>query len=259
MNNIFAVDGIVIKELYRRKDFYVLFILTVVICLVMASVNIYNDNEIIRYIKSICLLLIWVSSLVIAITTTARQIPAEREQRTLLPLLAKPLSRTQLIFGKFLGCWLACGLVLVCFYAFFGALAASREHHWPLLNYFQAAFLHWMTLGVVIALTLLGSLVFAAPSSNSTICFVAVAAILCVGRYLDAVALTRPEPVRSILWTIYYAIPHLEIPFDMRNLIVHDWPLIGWKFIGLDALYSLAYATVFLVAACLVFRRKAVN
>ena len=259
MNNIFAVAGVVIKELYRRKDFYVLFILTVVICLVMASVNIYNDKEIIRYIKAICLLLIWISSLVIAITTTARQIPAEREQRTLLPLLAKPLSRNQLIFGKFLGCWLACGLVLVCFYAFFGALAASREHTWPLLNYFQAAFLHWVMLGVVVALTLLGSLVFAAPSSNSTICFVIVMAILCVGRYLDAVALSRPEPVRSILDSIYYAIPHLEIPFEMRNLIVHDWPLIGWNFVGLDALYLLAYTAIFLVAACLVFRRKAVN
>ncbi len=259
MNNIFAVAGIVIKELYRRKDFYVLFIVTVVICLVMASVNIYNNNEIIRYIKALCLLLIWISSLVIAITTTARQIPAEREQRTLLPLLAKPLSRPQLIFGKFLGCWLACGLVLICFYAFFGALAASREHAWPLLNYFQAALLHWVTLAVVIALALLGSLVFAAPSSNSTICFVTVGAILCVGRYLDVIALSRPEPVRSIVYLIYYAIPHLEIPFDMRNLIVHDWPLIGWKFVGLDALYSLAYAAVFLTAACLVFRRKPVN
>jgi len=259
MNNIFAVAGVVIKELYRRKEFYVLFILTVVICLVMASINIFNDNQIIRYLKELCLLLIWVSSLVIAITTTARQIPAEREQRTLLPLLAKPLSRTQLIFGKFLGCWLACGLVLLCFYTFFGALAASREHTWPLLNYFQAAFLHWVMLGVVIALTLLGSLVFAAPSSNSTICFVFVMAILCIGRYLDAIALSRPEPVRSIVWSLYYAIPHLEIPFEMRNLIVHDWPLIEWKFVGLDALYLLAYALVFLLAACLVFRRKAVN
>ena len=154
MKNIFAVAGVVIKELYRRKDFYVLFILTIVICLVMASVNIFNDKEIIRYLKELCLLLIWVSSLVIAITTTARQIPAEREQRTLLPLLAKPLTRTQLIFGKFLGCWIACGLALLCFYVFFGALAASREHHWPLLNYFQAAFLHWIALGVVIALML---------------------------------------------------------------------------------------------------------
>jgi ABC-type transport system involved in multi-copper enzyme maturation permease subunit len=245
--------------LYRRKEFYVLFILTIVICLVMASVNIFNDNQIIRYLKELCLLLIWVSSLVIAITTTARQIPAEREQRTLLPLLAKPLSRTQLIFGKFLGCWIACGLVLVCFYAFFGALAASREHTWPLLNYFQAALLHWIMLGVVVALTLLGSLVFAAPSSNSTICFVIVAGIMCVGRYLDVVALSLPEPRRSIVFSLYYAIPHLEIPFEMRNLIVHDWPLIGWNFVGLDALYLLAYTAVFLVAACLVFRRKAVN
>jgi ABC-type transport system involved in multi-copper enzyme maturation permease subunit len=259
MNNIFAVAGIVIKELYRRKDFYVLFIITIVICLVMASVNIFNDNQIIRYLKELCLLLIWVSSLVIAITTTARQIPAEREQRTLLPLLAKPLSRTQLIFGKFLGCWVACGLVLICFYVFFGALAASREHAWPLLNYFQAAFLHWVMLGVVIALTLLGSLVFAAPSSNATICFVIVAAILCVGRYLDAIALSRPEPVRSLVWSVYYAIPHLEWDFEMRNLIVHDWPLIEWRFVAFDALYLLAYAAVFLVAACLVFRRKAVN
>jgi ABC-type transport system involved in multi-copper enzyme maturation permease subunit len=259
MNNIFAVAGVVIKELYRRKDFYVLFILTIVICLVMASVNIFNDSQIIRYLKELCLLLIWISSLVIAITTTARQIPAEREQRTLLPLLAKPLSRTQLIFGKFLGCWLACGLVLVCFYAFFGALAASREHTWPLLNYFQAAFLHWVMLGVVIAMTLLGSLVFAAPSSNSTICLVIVLAILCVGRYLDLVALSLAEPGRSIISGIYYTFPHLEVPFGMRNLIVHDWPLIEWKFVALDALYLLAYAAAFLVAACLVFRRKAVN
>jgi ABC-type transport system involved in multi-copper enzyme maturation permease subunit len=259
MKNIFAVAGVVLTELYRRKDFYVLFILTVLVCLIMGSVNIFNDKQIVRYLKELCLLLIWISSLVIAITTTARQIPAEREHRTLLPLLAKPLTRTQLIFGKFLGCWLACGLVLICFYVFFGALAASRDHAWPLLNYFQAAFLHWIMLGVVVALTLLGSLVFAAPSSNSTICFVIVTTILCVGRYLDAVALAQVEPFRSILYVVYFAIPHLEIPFEMRNLIVHDWPLIGWNFIGLDALYLLAYAAVFLVAACLVFRRKAVN
>jgi len=259
MRNIFAVAGVVIKELYRRKDFYVLFILTVLVCLIMGSVNIFNDNQIVRYLKELCLLLIWVSSLVIAITTTARQIPAEREQRTLLPLLAKPLTRPQLIFGKFLGCWIACGPELVCFYLFFGALSSSRDHAWPLLNYFQAALLHWIALGVVVALALLGSLVFAAPSSNSTICFAFVAIILCVGRYLDAVALSLAEPFRSIVYADYYAVPHLETPCEMRNLIVHDWPLIDWKFVGLDILYLLAYIGVFLVAACLVFRRKPVN
>ncbi|HTR40071.1 MAG TPA: ABC transporter permease subunit [Pseudomonadales bacterium] len=225
----------------------------------MGSINIFNDKSIIRYLKELCLLMIWVSSLIIAITTTARQIPAEREHRTLLPLLAKPLSRTELLLGKFLGCWIACGLALLCFYAFFGALAASREHHWPLLNYFQAAFLHWIALGVVIALSLLGSLVFAAPSSNSTICFAIVAAIMCLGRYLDQIALSLHEPGRSIVYCIYFAIPHLEIPFEMRNLIIHDWPLISWKFVGLGGLYLLAYVALFLVTACLVFRRRAIN
>src|SRR6266478_795460 len=142
MKNIFAVSGIVLKELYRRKDFYVLFILTALICLVMSSVRIFNDAKVARYLKEICLALVWISSLVIAITTAARQIPSERENRTLFPLLAKPLSRTQLLLGKFLGCWLACGFALLCFYSFFGVLSGSREHYWPLLNYLQAAGLH---------------------------------------------------------------------------------------------------------------------
>jgi len=258
MKNIFAVSSIVIKELYRRKDFYVLFILTVLLCLVMASVSIFNDKNIIRYLKEICLLLIWIASLVIAITTTARQIPAERENRTLFPLLAKPLSRTQLLLGKFLGCWLACGLALLCFYLFFGLLAASREHHWALVSYFQAAALHWVMLGVVIALTLFGSLVFAAPSSNSTICFVTVAGILLLGRHLNKVALGMPEPRRSLVYVLYYAIPHLEL-FDVRDLIIHNWSPIAWRTCGLASLYAMAYAAVFLIAACLVFRRRALN
>lgn len=258
MNNIFAVAGIVIKELYRRKDFYVLFIVTILICCVMASINIYNDANIVRYLKEISLDLIWLCSLVIAVITTARQIPAERENRTLLPLLAKPLTRAQLILGKFLGCWLACGIALLCFYLFFGALAASREHHWPLLNYFQAGIMHWFMLGIIVALSLLGSLVFAAPSSNSTICFVIIGGILFVGRHLDQQALNLREPGRGIVNALYYAIPHLEF-YDMRDLVIHNWPLIAWKYIGLALLYGAFYMAVFLIGACLVFRRKAVN
>ena len=95
MKKILAVAGVVVKELYRRKDFYVLFIITVLICLMMASMNFFNDNTIVRYLKELCLLLIWIASLVIAITTAARQIPAEREQRALFPLLAKPVTRSK--------------------------------------------------------------------------------------------------------------------------------------------------------------------
>src|SRR5438874_2054006 len=136
MSKILALSGVVIKELYRRKDFYVLFVLTALITILLGAVKFFNDEHIVRYLKEICLLLIWISALVIAIATAARQIPAERENRTIFPLLAKPVTRAQVIVGKFAGCWLACALVLIVFYVFFVIISGSREHHWPLMNYF---------------------------------------------------------------------------------------------------------------------------
>src|SRR5215831_9552678 len=127
MSKIFALAGVVIKELYRRKDFYVLFVLTALLTFAAGAMNFFHDEKIIRIVKDVCLMLIWISSLVIAIVTTARQIPAEREARTIFPLLAKPVSRGQVIAGKFLGCWMACGVGLLVFYLFFGLISGSKE------------------------------------------------------------------------------------------------------------------------------------
>jgi len=258
MNKIFAVAGIVIKELYRRKDFYVLFILTVLVTLVMWSAKFFNDDRIVRALKEICLLLIWISALVIAVTTAARQIPSERESRTIFPLLAKPITRWQVVIGKFFGCWLASGLALLVFYVFFAIVTASREHSLPLAHYSQAIWLHWQMLGVVIALTMLGSVLFSAPPENVTIVLIVCLGILFVGRHLNTVAAKMSEPSATILSVVYFAIPHLEF-FDVRDLIIHDWPLIAWLDVVWATLYALAYATFFLFAACLVFRRKALN
>lgn len=255
---IFAVASVVIKEMYRRKDFYVVLILVALITGIMASVRFFNDDKISRYLKEVCLMLIWIASLVIAIGTMARQMPAEKENRTIFPLLAKPISRTELLLGKYLGCWLACGIALACFYVFFACVSASREHHWHLLNYFQAALLHWVALAILLAFVLLGSLVFAAPSSNGTICFVFAAGILFVGGQLNKVAQHYAEPAHTITYSIYYVLPHLEI-LDVSDLIVHNWPLIAWKYLAIAVAYGAMYSGIVLTCACLLFRRRALN
>jgi ABC-type transport system involved in multi-copper enzyme maturation permease subunit len=258
MSVVLAVAGVVIKEMYRRKDFYVLLILVALITGLMGSVNFFGDDKIVRYLKEICLDLIWIASLVMAISSMARQMPAEKENRTIYPLLAKPVSRTQLLAGKFLGCWLACGVALFCFYLFFGCLSAAKEHHWPLVFYFQAATLHWAMLGIVLGIVLLGSLVFAAPSSNGTICLVVITGILFLGRYLNRVALGLPEPRRGVLYGIYYFIPHLEW-YNVSELMVHNWPAINWPAYGAALVYALIYTGLLVFAACRLFRRKALN
>lgn len=255
MNNIWAVATVVIKELYRRKDFYVLFILTAVLTLVAGSVNFFNDDRIVRYVKEVCLLLIWIASLVVAITMAARHIPMERESRTIFPLLAKPITRTEVLLGKFLGCWLACWLALALFYLFFGVICLTREKEWLVLNYVQAMLLHGFMLGIVTALALLGSLIFAAPSSTTTILLIVCTSILMVGRHLNKVAVQQPEPQQTLLTAVYYVIPHLEL-FDVRDLIIHNWPLVPWGICLGALLYASAYTAFFLAVACLVFRRK---
>jgi Cu-processing system permease protein len=255
MNNIFAVAGIAIKELYRRKDFYVLFVLTALITMMLGAVNVFSDDRIIRYVKDVCLLLIWISSLVIAVTTTARQIPAERESRTIFPLLAKPMGRGEFIVGKFVGCWAACGVALVVFYFFFAVIAASREHTLPLAAYIQALWLHWVCLGIIVAMTLLGSLVFAAPSSNATICLIVVAGIMFAGGHLNGVATGMRGAAGTIVYALYYLIPHLEW-YDVRHLVVHDWGAIDWLICGGATIYGFLYCGFFLGLTWLVFRRK---
>jgi ABC-type transport system involved in multi-copper enzyme maturation permease subunit len=257
-SNARAVGGVVIKEIYRRKDFYVLFILTAVLTLLLGSVSFFQETRVVRYVKELCLFLIWVSSLVVVITTAARQLPAEREQRTVFPLLAKPVTRAQVLLGKFLGCWMAGGVALLVFYLFFGVLSGAREQQWPVMSHVQAVVLHWTLLGVVAAMTLLGSLIFAAPSSTNTILFVVVAGLLLAGRHLNQVALTLAEPAQSIVYALYYALPHLEL-YDMRDLLVHNWEPIPWL-VWLGALgYGAVYMGIFLAAACALFQRKRLN
>jgi len=256
MKNSFAVAFVVLLEMIRRKDFYVLFVLTVLITALMGSVTFFDDPKIGRYLKEICLGLIWICSLFIAIGTMARQFPAERDSRTIFPLMAKPISRGQLLVGKFLGCWIASCVALLLFYAFFGAVAAAREHQWPLGNYFQAWSLHCALLAIVIALTLLGSLVLSSVAANLTITAIVTVSILFVGRHLNKVAHRTSEPGGTILTGLYYLIPHLEL-FDVRDLIVHDWPAIHFNLWAIAMFYGLAYTSLVLLAAWLVLRRKA--
>jgi len=258
MNIVFALAGLVIKELYRRKDFYVLFVLTAVITLLMGSMNFFNDDRIVLYVKDIALLLIWISALAVAVASTARQIPSERENRTIFPLLAKPVSRAQVILGKFFGCWFATGLALLVFYLFFGLVSGSRDHHWPLLQYGQALIMHWMMLAIVVAMVLLGSLIFSAVSANATICVSIIVSILILGSHLGTAAIQQPEPARSILYSFYYLIPHLEW-YDLRDFVIYEPSLVPLVDCLLAGLYAFVYSTALLLSSWLLFRRKTLS
>ena len=246
MNVIQAIAIVVLREMLRRKDFYVLFIITALITLVMGSINIFNDQSIAGYLKELALLLIWICSLVIAISTTARQLHAEKENRTIFPLLAKPVSRAQLLLGKFFGCWIACGLALFVFYLFLGIVAASREHTLDVGSY-------------LVAMALLGSIVFAAPSSNGTICFIVTLGILFLERHLNTVALQTGGMLGNVVYGAYFMMPRLDWAFDVREFLIFHDPMPGVAATSGALIFYVGYAALLILGSWLLFRRKALN
>lgn len=253
-----AIASLVVKELYRRKDFYVLFVLTAVLTLLLGSMNFFGDIRAARYLKELCLLLIWTSVLVISIATAARQIPAEKEQRTIFPLLAKPVTRWHLILGKFLGCWAASTIALAVFYIFLGVVSAAREKEIVFANYAYAMILHAAFSAVVIAITLLGSVTISTPSANTTLTLIVVGSILLMGRHLGQIAQKLDEPVRTLVQIVYFAMPHLEF-FDMRDMLVHNHAAISFAACLGALAYAALYSGFFLCATWLTFRGKALT
>lgn len=259
MNVTSAIATVVLKELVRRKDFYVLFVITALITLIMGSVSIFNDKSIGGYLKELCLLLIWICSLVIAITTTGRQLHAEKEHRTIFPLLAKPVSRAQLLLGKFFGCWVACGLALVLFYVFLAVISGAREHVWPIGSYFTAFVLHWGALAVIVALALFGSIVFSSPPANATICFIIALGVIWLEPHLNTVAVKTGGVAGNALYALYFLLPRVDWAFSIRDLLVFQNPLPGFGVCAAALLFYAGYSALLLLASWILFRRRALN
>jgi hypothetical protein len=108
---------------------------------------------------------------------------------------------------------------------------------------------------IVIAMVVLGSIYFAAPSSSSTISFIVVVGMLGLGSHLNTIALQQSEPMQGVLSFIYFAMPHLEW-FDLRDFVVYDQPLIAWSAFAVATVYAVAWTGAFLLLAWLGFRRK---
>ncbi len=109
MTRVWILARIVWLEMLRKKDIYVLFILLAALLVAMISLDVYGLGQVSGYVKEIGLLGAWILGWILAINTSVRQLPQEENRGTVFPLLAKPVSRFELVLGKWLGAW-----VVVC-------------------------------------------------------------------------------------------------------------------------------------------------
>ncbi|MDD5745964.1 MAG: ABC transporter permease subunit [Candidatus Omnitrophica bacterium] len=238
------------RELFRKKDLYVLGILLLVLLAYVIQTAFFGVKDIFRYVKEIGLGIVFLFSIIIAVPFAARSLLEEIATKTIYPLLAKPVTRWQVILGKYLGCLFVSGSAFSLFFLLFAAADVYNQGLTGLALTLQVYGAGILMLLVLNAITLALS-VYCTFSTTVTLSYLIYFLMTWFGGSLRDLLDTIP----SAGLAIYYLLPHFEF-FDLRHRLVHLWePVPGWVMLFL-AFYAVTYSLLALIAAFLGFRKR---
>ena len=254
MIRILTLAWLVWLEMLRRKDIYVLLILLAAFLVMLMAFNLFGLGQAVSYLKEIGLLLAWVCSWILAVSISTRQLPQEERQGTIFPLLAKPVSRAEVLLGKWLGAWVVTGAATLVFYVLLALMVALRGGVFGGVVLAQTWLLHLGLLAIITALGIAFSTRLHTDAASALTYVVTLAAWLVLPRVPDLM-LTARGMVQTGLMVIYYALPHLEL-FDLRRRLVYGWPPAPGGAVLLTLAYGLLMTAVFLALGWLAYRNK---
>ena len=108
-----AIARVTAKEAFSQPFFYVLMILGVLAIVLFLFLPYNTFGEDVKMLKAEGLTLIKILAIILGVWTASVSVANEIEGRTALTLLSKPLSRRQLILGKFVGILVPVALVFL--------------------------------------------------------------------------------------------------------------------------------------------------
>lgn len=254
MRQIIAVSSCMLKELLRKKDFYVLFIMMGIFLTFFASQSFFGIEGVSRYVIDIGYSISIFFSVIIAVVTAARQLPSEIASRTIYPLLAKPISRSKIIIAKFFG---SLGVSIVSFSMFFAVFLffyvdAGYASSVVLVaqSYIMGCFLMCMVTSLTVFLSN-----FLTLSANVTITFLIFVVSVNFFGSLRKTFISAEGILSFLTGAVYYLFPHFEF-YDMRIRVVHVWGDLPTNVVFAITVYTLAYCCALLVLSGAVFKRR---
>lgn len=249
-----ALVKLSLLELWRRNDIFVLLVLALVLLVPLSLARPFGTVGATRYFDEAALLLVWGYSLFIALGVGGRLFTSEFANRTVYPLLAKPVSRGELLFGKYLGALAASWSALVFFYALWAVSSALRGGECMSICFFQAFALHALFMALAVAAALCGSFLLT-PSAGATFFALLFPAMFFFGRRLPEYAENVSGFLGVLVKALYWIAPHVEF-FDMRQRLVHGWGGVeAGVFLAVMG-YGMAYSAALLFLARFLFKRK---
>jgi Cu-processing system permease protein len=255
----------VFRESVRDKVLYNLVFFAVLLMAASYLIGQLTAGQDVKIIKDLGLAATSIFGLFIAIFIGIQLVAKEVERRSIYSLLAKPITRYQLVVGKYFGLVLTLAVNLavmaVALYAVLGYMEWMSDPYvvksWEApardLAMLKAVFLTFVELAIVTAVALFFS-TFSTPILSAALTF----GLFVVGRFsadlrnFDQVV-DSPVAV-AIVGSLYWVLPNLA-PFDVRAQVVHG-QFVPAGHILLATGYGLLYIGALVVAASFIFSRR---
>jgi ABC-type transport system involved in multi-copper enzyme maturation permease subunit len=246
----------VLLESLRRKDLWVVAILGFLIILCAGTLGFFGFDGLEIFAKDLAVTVLGLFSTIIAVLTSCRLIPDEIKNRTLYPLLARPITRFDLLIGKLMGAvvvtWISflilCGLT---------AIALTVFHVQFNVIMLQYVFAKMIGLVVICAMSMTLS-IYLTPNASATLAFILAFGAPMLTRGLTMSATSVGPFGKFVYATINGVLPQVQL-FDIGGRAVYpNWAPVPMWVIGFLVAYGMVYSFAMLGAGWLKFRKQAV-
>ncbi len=250
MKNILVIAKNTFRETIRDRILYGILgfsFLYIALSILLAKVSL---GEIV-ILKSFGLAGIYIFGSIVTIFLGASIIHKEIERRTLYFVLSKPVSRLDVVLGKFLGLFAAVTLVVFIMTIVYLSVVLANGGGFDAPG-LLAIFFQTLEMGLFTAL-----LVFFSTIATPLTSTIAAVMILLGGHSISSVLRTASQiggPLYRFIQAVYYVFPNLE-KFNIRNIAVHNIPVPGTSII-LTVSYATLYIAMLLYLANFFLKRK---
>jgi ABC-type transport system involved in multi-copper enzyme maturation permease subunit len=254
----------VFRESVRDKVLYNLVLFAVLLIGASYLIGQITAGQDIKIIKDLGLAATSIFGLFIAVFIGIGLVSKEVEKRSIYALLAKPITRSQIVLGKYVGLLLTLAVnIAVMAVALYGVLAmlswmgvrAVPGMDPPNLDpgLLKAIVLIFFELAVVTAIALFFS-TFSTPMLSAALTF----GLFVAGRFSTDLRnfnqVTDSPVATAVTRLLYWLLPNFG-PFDIRSQVVHGQALSTGELL-LTVGYGVLYTAALLVAATYIFSRR---
>ncbi|MCB2156771.1 ABC transporter permease [bacterium] len=255
MRSTLLVTWGVFIEFLRRRDFYIMLILLALYLTGVVAMRIIGVEDVYtaRFLMSLGLSLSASLAAILTAVFTARELPDEFENRTIYPMLAKPISRFSLLQGKRLGV-LTIGVLTLWGFSLLAWLpvpnAPDQQFSQLLLVLVLRSLALWLLADFVMLLSIRLSAVVSA-SLGLALWFVGSPVINMVVREFDSL-----PSLQTIMQYVLSILPDFSIFDFTQNYVQGLAPAVTSSTLGGVLLYFVGLAILYNGGAIWFFSRR---